>query len=256
MNPTSSTRLALTLLSLVAAVGCGGRDPSSLDASTALETSSAELKSGGGAVASFALSSHAITAGGTVTGTVQLSGSASGAVYVYLGFRSPYLAGPGFVRIPSGKSSATFTLYANPYLAAPVATSVTTTTSSPQPASFFAESLTIAPSATPPAGPAPQVASLTLAPSTVVTGSFSLGTVTLGAPAPASGAAVQLHNSGDFFNQDADLPAVVVVPAGETSATFPIATHLSSSAITTIDEIIVGNYFGSTYQGAYLTITR
>jgi hypothetical protein len=135
-------------------------------------------------------------------------------------------------------------------------TSVSATTSSPQPASFVAQNLSVMPSPTPSTTSAPQVSSLTLSPSTVTSGSPSTGTVTITEPAPASGAVVQLSNSGDFFNLDADLPPVLVIPAGATSATFPIRTHLSNSLINSIDEIIVGNYFGGVYQGAYLSITR
>jgi hypothetical protein len=89
----------------------------------------------------------------------------------------------------------------------------------------------------------------------VKSGSPSTGTVALTAPAPATGAAVQLSNSGDFFNLDADLPPVVIVPAGATSATFPVRTHMSNSVASSVQEIIVGNYFGGSFQGAYLTIT-
>ena len=90
----------------------------------------------------------------------------------------------------------------------------------------------------------------------MTSGSPSTGTVTITEPAPASGAIVQLSNSGDFFNLDADLPPVLFVPPGATSATFPIRTHLSGSVATSVDEIIVGSYFGGVFQGAYLSITR
>jgi hypothetical protein len=92
-------------------------------------------------------------------------------------------------------------------------------------------------------------------PSSIVTsGNDVAGTVVISAPAPAGGAAVQLRSSNDFFNLDADLPAVVTVPAGATSAPFTVRTHLPSAAATFSEEMIVANYFGGAFQGAPLTI--
>jgi hypothetical protein len=265
MNPTFSTRSALVLLSTltILTVGCGGAEPGAEAQTTAgVGTTASALKVGSGnavGISTFSLAAPTVTAGKSIIGTVTLAGpaqAASGGVNVYLTFRNAVLAGPKFIHIPNGLSSGTFTLYSNAYLSASTTTSISATTSSPQPASFVAQTLSIDPSPTPPASPAPQVSSLTLSPAVVTTGSPSTGTVTITEPAPAGGAVVQLSNSGDFFNLDADLPPVLVIPAGATSATFPIHTHVTGSVITTIGEIIVGNYFGGVFQGAYLTINR
>src|SRR6266516_3549515 len=130
--------------------------------------------------------------------------------------RKSILGGPKFIRIANGLSSGTFTLYSNPFLSVSASTSISATTSSPQPASFFTQTLSVTPASTPPTTLAPQVSSLTLSPATVTSGSRSTGTVTITEPAPASGATIQLSNSGDFFNLDADLPPVVIIPAGAT----------------------------------------
>jgi hypothetical protein len=207
----------------------------------------------------LSLSSPTIAAGNGVLARVTLTGPAqspSGGVIVYVDFRSTALAGPRFIRIPSGQSTGIFMLYSNPFLSLSTTALISASTSTPQPASLLTQTLSIMPSPAPPTTLAPQVSSLTLSPATVASGSPSAGTVTLTEPAPASGAVVQLSNAGDFFNLDADLPPVVIIPAGATSATFPIRTHLSSSVATSIDEIIVGNYFGGTFQGAYLSIIR
>jgi hypothetical protein len=265
MNPTFSTRSALVLLTTltILTVGCGGAEPGTEAQTTAgVGAASSTLKSGSGnavGISSFSLAAPTVTAGKSIIGTVTLAGpaqAASGGVNVYLTFRGTILAGPKFIHIPNGQSSGTFTLYSNPFLSASTTASISATTSSPQPASFVAQILSIDPSPTSPATPAPQVASLTLSPPTVTTGSPSTGVVTLTEPAPAGGAVVQLSNSGDFFNLDADIPPVLVIPAGATSATFSIHTHVTGSVITTVDEIIVGNYFGGVFQGAYLTINR
>lgn len=77
----------------------------------------------------------------TITGTVVLDDSSAGTAIVYVGFRSSLLAGPKFIRIPSGRSSGTLTLYVNPAVAAPASVSITASTSTPQPATFFAQTL-------------------------------------------------------------------------------------------------------------------
>jgi hypothetical protein len=253
---SSFSRRTLALLSTMAlalAAGCGGVESGAEAAATATTTAQALSTV---AARSLQLSSPAAIAGGTLTGTVTLTGSAqsaSGGVVVYLGFQSAQLAGPRFVRIPNGRSSATFTLSVSPFLAAPANAVVSASTQSPQAFSYLTQTLALAPSTSAPAT-RPQVASVTLAPAHVTSGTATAGTVTLTAPAPAGGAAVQLSNSGDFFNQDADLPPVVVVAAGQTAATFTVQTHLSSATATTLDEIIVANLFGGGFQGAYLTI--
>ncbi len=70
------------------------------------------------------------------------------------------------------------------------------------------------------------------------------------------GAPVEQGTDAHVFNLDADLPPVIVVPAGATSATFTVRTHLSNGVAASVDEIIVGSSFGTVFQGAYLTITR
>jgi hypothetical protein len=236
----------------LAVAACGG--PEQLQPTETL----AQASTAGG-ISTLRLSSTTAAAGTAITATVSLSGSAnssSGGVIVYLAFQNAILAGPKFIRIPNGLSSGTATFYANPFLSAPASASITANTSSPQPSSFVIQTLSLTPSLTPPTTPRPQVSSLTLSPATVVSGSPVTGIVTLTDPAPPEGAAVQLSSSNDFFNLDAELPPVVIVPAGATSASFTVRTHISNSAVTSAQEIIVGNYFGGTFQGAYLTIHR
>jgi hypothetical protein len=242
--------LAVALLALVA-VGCGGTESEEPVVQGASQAASLA------GVGSLRLSTGTVTAGGSVTGTVTLSRSvrsSSGGAIVYVGFPNALLAGPRFIRIPNGASSGTFTLYSNPYLTASTVTSISTTTATPQPASFLTQTLSIVPSASPPATALPHVTSLTLSAAAVASGSPVIGTVTLSGPAPAGGAVVQLSNSNDFFNLDADLPPVAFIPSGVTSASFTVRTHVSSSAASSVQEIIVGNYFGGVFQGAYLTI--
>jgi len=90
------------------------------------------------------------------------------------------------------------------------------------------------------------VAQLTLSPGTILAGSFTSATVSLGSPAPAGGAVVTLGNS----NAGAvTMPASVVIPAGATSAEFLIGSQLGPSSSLSIN----ATYGGST-QAATLNI--
>jgi hypothetical protein len=100
------------------------------------------------------------------------------------------------------------------------------------------------------------VAAVSFDPATVANGTSARGTVTLTGPAPAVGAVVQLGNSWDSLNRDVEPPPVVIVPAGATSAEFAVATHISNTVATSVRLPIAANYFGGTFQGAYLTVTR
>jgi hypothetical protein len=72
----------------------------------------------------------------------------------------------------------------------------------------------------------------------LIGGTAGTGTVTLNAPAPAGGAVVALSSSNPAL---ASVPASVTVPAGETSASFPISTALAAeSAVVTITATLSG----------------
>ena len=62
---------------------------------------------------------------------------------------------------------------------------------------------------------------LSAAPASVVSGAVSTGTLTLTGPAPSGGVLVSLASDN---TSAATVPATVTVPAGDSSATFPIAT--------------------------------
>ncbi len=75
-------------------------------------------------------------------------------------------------------------------------------------------------------GTTPSLSSLTLNPTSVVGGNSSTGTVTLTAAAPSGGFTVQLSSSNPSV---ASVPSSVTVPAGQTSASFTVATQQVSS---------------------------
>jgi hypothetical protein len=258
MGHTGKSASLVVLIGFLASA-CGGAEDGS--PTEVMQDPSGLARSSLGTIAasSLRLSAPTVTAGNSVNATVTLSEKAkstSGRVIVYLSFDRSALAGPRFVSIPNGSSSGTFTLHTNPYLAASKAVTITANTSSPQASVFLTQVLSIAAAPTPAAGPAPQVASVALAASTVTNGTPVSGTVTLTSPAPAQGAAVQVYLSNDSLNSDADVPPVVIVLAGATQASFTVRTHLASSLASSAQEYVVSNYFGGLFQGATLTIAR
>jgi hypothetical protein len=88
--------------------------------------------------------------------------------------------------------------------------------------------------------------SLTLAPSMLLAGGVSRGTVTLNAAAPTGGTQVTLVSSNSGA---ATVPASIIVPTGKTSATFSVSTALGASTALTITAAV-----GSASATAGLTL--
>ncbi|HJQ12659.1 MAG TPA: hypothetical protein VJ840_16640 [Gemmatimonadaceae bacterium] len=79
--------------------------------------------------------------------------------------------------------------------------------------------LTVNPPGTPP--PAPTLSTYTVSPQTVAGGTTTTGTITLPAPAPAGGVAIDLSSR---VPGSATVPPTVTVPAGADRVSFPIST--------------------------------
>jgi len=97
----------------------------------------------------------------------------------------------------------------------------------------------------PPVGPPPpppqaQLSSVTASPSVVNGGQNSTGTVILTAPAPTGGATIALASD----KASATVPANVIVNAGASTATFPIATTPVAASVT------------ATFSASYAGITK
>jgi len=97
-----------------------------------------------------------------------------------------------------------------------------------------------------PAAIAPRMQSLTLSPSSVVSGGTVSGSVVLSAAAPVGGAVVALSSS----SSTASVPATVTVPSGATAATFTISTGTVSSNET----VTITASYGGTSARAILTV--
>ncbi len=127
---------------------------------------------------------------------------------------NPSAMPPVSVKVPERTGSVSFSL---PTSAVSSAVSSTIT------ATFGSISLT-APLAIHPAF----VVGLSISPSSVTGGARCVGTVTLNGPAPDGGWGVHLVSN----NSNVRTATYVIVPAGASSATFPIATSVVTSTVT------------------------
>ncbi len=172
-------------------------------------------------LASAILTPDSITAGEGATLTVSLDGPAptSGAIVALASDRLEAKVAPS-VTITAGATSAT----------ASITTSIVSTTTA---ATITATYSGISKNATLTLNPPPVVlASLSLAPATVVGGLPVTGTVTLTLAAPPAGAIASLTSDD---SSTAAVPPSVTIAAGATSASFPVSTTtLLSSAVVTI----------------------
>lgn len=140
-------------------------------------------------------------------GTLTLSGAApSSGMVVKLKSGSSVVTVPATITIPSGKSSATFTVKTSS-----VSTSTSASVTATLNGTMENASLTVTP---------PTVLSLVLSPTSVVGGKTSIGKVTLSAAAPAGGILITLSAG----QSDATVPATINIPAGKTSTTLTITT--------------------------------
>ncbi|MCI0350777.1 MAG: DUF4082 domain-containing protein [Acidobacteriales bacterium] len=183
---------------------------------------------------SLTLNPSTLAGGNQSIGTVTLTGNApvDRTVNIF-SFNDPLAQVPVSVVIPAGSRSTTFVINT---------AQVTANTN----VTIQAVSLGITRNATLTIRP-PRLASVTLNPTTVVGGTPSTGTVTLDGPAAAAGTPVTLSSSNTAA---ATVPASVLVPAGQRSATFTVTTKVVTSSATVT---ITGNRVVN--QTATLTVT-
>jgi Domain of unknown function (DUF4082)/Bacterial Ig domain/Carboxypeptidase regulatory-like domain len=180
------------------------------------------------------LSPTLVIGGTSSTGTVTLNGPApAGGAVVSLSSNNTGAAKvPASVTVAPNATTATFTVTTNP-----VATNTFPIISATYNATKTAV-LTVA---------APIISTLTLNPTTVKGPAPSTGTVTLSGPAPTGGAVVTLSSN---LTSVATVPASVTVAAGNTSATFTVATK----TVTTSSSVTISATKGGTVT-ASLTVT-
>jgi len=185
-------------------------------------------------VTGFTLSPTTVVGGNSATGTITISQVAGpNGINVSAASYSSNAQVPSTVTVPSGASSVNFTITTNV---------VTSNTSA-----FIAVRIgASAQSATLGINIA-SLNSVTVNPTTVVGGNSSTGTVTLNGNASGAGVVVSLQSN----NSATQVPSSVTVPAGSSSATFPITTSgVASTTATTITGTV-----GASVHTATLTLT-
>jgi hypothetical protein len=181
-----------------------------LSAWSATSTFTAGVDGGTPIVNAVQIYPTAVIGGNSAQGVLHMTGPApAGGAVVTLTTRGP-VSIPQSVTIPAGAITAAFTIDTTP---------VTRTTS----VSIYATINGVGAKGTLSVDVAsgPKATSLAIDPMVVTGGNPSTGTVTLSAPAPAGGTVVPLVSSHPHH---ASVPSSVTVPAGATTATFPIAT--------------------------------
>jgi hypothetical protein len=185
------------------------RDSFALQAtSAAIDVAGAIVNLNG--VAQVSLQSATATGGTTVAGSVRMLYPVirASAGVVTLTSSSSSATVPATVAIPIGATSGAFQITTTSVAAATVATITTSSNGTSQ-----AATLTLLSSGA--------LASIVVSPTSVEGGGTVNGTVSLGAPAPPSGATVSLISSDTSL---ATVPPSVVIPGGAVDASFSIVT--------------------------------
>ena len=176
---------------------------------------------------SLKFSPSSFVGGLSTTGTVTMAAPAGQDTVVALAIvsgGSAISSLPSSVTVPSGSSTATFT----------VATNVVTTSTTPK-ISATANGTTVNGTFTVTAN---TPTSVSFSPSSVVAGASSTGTVTLSAPVPNDTTVTLTVTAGS--SAVGSIPASVKIPAGANSATFTLST-VNVSAKTTVTVAATAN---------------
>jgi hypothetical protein len=166
---------------------------------------------------SISVSPSTIVSGQSATGTVTLTSPAgSSGVSVALSSSNTTAASvPSTVTVPFGATSVTFTVTAG---------TVSSSTAANLTASYSGVNATFGVTINPP--PA-ALSSVSVTPSTIVSGQTGTGTVNLTAAAGTGGVPVALSSSNSAA---VSVPSTVMVPQGATSAAFTVTTGAMSSS--------------------------
>lgn len=189
-------------------------------------------------VTALTVAPASVVAGSSTTGTVTVSPSAPvGGTMVHLDVSDPASASvPAIVTIPGGATSTNFTV------STPVRFSHTAVTiNAVRGGTRQSATLNIASTT--------GIASLTISPSSVAAGAPSKGIVTISQAAPIGGRVITLTSSSPSA---VSVPPTVTVPAGSTTANFPITTFLGHPVL---GAVITGSLNGDS-QSAKISVTQ
>jgi hypothetical protein len=186
---------------------------------------------------SLALNKDAVVGGSSVTGTVTLQRAApAGGIEVMLVSNDTSLVRPPTkVTVPEGSTFVRFPISTSPVAGS---TPITINTGTANDNYRAPETwLTLLPAGS--AAPAPSLATVTVATPSVLAGQSTTGTITLTGPAPAGGASVWVN--GSMEGQVVTPSGGVTVPAGSTSATFPITAPQVNASYWVMIQASYGN---------------
>jgi hypothetical protein len=191
-------------------------------------TATLTVQPAGVTLSTLGLAPTLLVGGEAAVGTVTLTGPApdDGAVVSLSSSNTIRATVPGTVAVAAGETSASFPVTTFP-VTSPASVSVT--------GSFGGVTRFASLTLTPASG---VLAALAIDPDTVVGGAAAVGTVTL-TGAPGTDTVVALASTTPTV---ATVPATVTVPAGQTSGTFPIATHPVSEGSFSWISATLGSY--------------
>jgi hypothetical protein len=146
---------------------------------------------------------------------------------------------PPSVSIPSGNSAVSFAIGTNPVSGLPTGGNIMASAGGVTKSIF----VNVAPDPNAP----PLLQSVSITPASVSGGTNATGTATLSLPAPSGGTSITLATSNSAAAQ---VPGVVNVPAGQTSANFTVTTFaVSANTVVTITAFL------DTTRSANVTVT-
>jgi len=196
---------------------------------------------------SFTLGSRVVPAGTGTSGTVFLFVPAPpGGAVVTLSSSMPSAATlPASVIVAAGATSASFAISTNPVLPPGVGEVFVRITAANGGGVNGLELRVIQPAFT--------LSSLSLDAASAAAGTSATGTVILSAAATAGGATIALSSSNPAV---VSVPASVTVPAGSTSATFPVSTGAATAPTTvTITALYAGQVKGTVVNVVLATLS-
>jgi probable HAF family extracellular repeat protein len=188
-----------------------------------------------GGLSSLALTAKQIVGGDEIRGTVTLQAAATGDTMVTLTSNNPSVKVPASVAIPAGATTATFPISCDATITTGAATSIK--------ASCGGVSKSVALNAMP-----ENVAGVSLTAASVTAGTKVTGTVTLSYTAPSDILVNLTGQTGGIT-----YPASVTIPAGSSSATFPVRSP--SVTVTTAITVTATSTVNGSSAGTGLTVT-
>jgi hypothetical protein len=185
------------------------------------------------AACSIELSPATVVGDTAVTGTIKvLTPAPSAGLVIALSSSNPNARVLPQVTVPPGQSIAAFTISTSP-----VSTSTRAVITAANADCSAAAGITVHPAV---------LAGLLLSDTTSVGNADLSGAVTLNGPAPSTGAVVKLQSTDVLVT----VPAYVTIPAGQTSASFALATGQSLSR----NSVAVTATYGASVQTALLNV--